>query len=1186
MTPTRLGPYLLERELGSGGMGSVYAGRVEGRAPGLAPGTRVAVKVVHRHLFDRPGLFKRFLREAEIGRRVQSPHVVRVLDYDALQGTHFLVMEYVEGQTLLDLAAELERLPDGLCRHLGAAIAAGLAAIHAEGTVHRDLKPENVLVTDDRTVKVMDLGVARVIGEQLSETGAFIGSVEYASPEQFTGGVDHRADLHALGVVLYELASGHHPFRGGTFAEVMRNVREHVPRRLSEREPAVSPLLDALVTQLLQKSASDRIQTADEVHEILTRGEESAWWRSQARTVEPERERPRRRMWIARETAVHGRDPELRRLRELFGDVASGQGRVVLLGGEAGVGKSRLMDEFVRRLDEDEAPLHFLLGSYPPGGAAAGVGAFAEAFHAHLGDRGAADHLKTTPSLVPAFDALLSGAEVPSGAERVGREGLQAAFVRTLRSIASDRPTVLLIEDLHNAPDAGLALFAALAVAVRGHRVLLVGSHRRRGEVELGTDLARYEHVRRIELGRLHFDDLTALLREHLASDLKATHLGRVVAERAGGNPFFALEILRGLRERGLIRRVDTETWISTSAVERIEIPGSVRDVVRARISELEETERELLDLAACFGHRFDPVLIGDALGLSRIPALRTLGRVERRCGLIHARGLEFEFDHHQIQETLYDALSAPLRREYHSLLADALTPSDDAGELGGADAVQLAHHLIEAGRFGEGARHVGQASGHLIARYRPAEAATLLTRVLEQPGAVTGRARIGLTSRLCVTLDTLARHEEQEHWARDAFAHAEELDDAQARAAALMALGISLLRQVRHEDAEREFERAREVAEGAGSDSQAASILLNHAISLHSRGALAEAKALYLRCLASCRELGKDRSVAAVLGNLGSLAYLEGRIDEARQAYDDALEIHDRVGNRQGALTVRGNLAVLHKNLGELDRAVELYTQCMRDAEEIGYRRGEAMNVANLGVAYQEQGRLAQAARCTQRSIEINTEVGYLRNHGHDLNNLALIRQQQGRIDEALELAAEALEFGRHRKLPIVEGYALRIQVRTAYESERTEGLVDAARASVAHAAGMEFRLLEPWTRHDLAEVLVDDDPKAAADEWEVVLQQAREQESADLILLATCHLAALGRIEIDPALRTLEETNGRVGAAALRDALFALWRATGDDSHRGRAKTLLDEAIRLAESDEASMVDGLRGNRRIRDA
>jgi serine/threonine-protein kinase len=183
-----LGPYRIDRELGSGGMGKVYA------ATG-ADGA-VALKIVHPHLLEMPGFFKRFLREAQLGQSIRHENVVRTLDCDQEfsdgKPQCFLVMEYVEGQTLSELLRELERVPEELCRHVAREICKGLAAVHDAGVVHRDLKPENVLITPDHVVKVMDLGVAKLSDEamKLSQSGAFVGSAEYAAPEQFGGEVD------------------------------------------------------------------------------------------------------------------------------------------------------------------------------------------------------------------------------------------------------------------------------------------------------------------------------------------------------------------------------------------------------------------------------------------------------------------------------------------------------------------------------------------------------------------------------------------------------------------------------------------------------------------------------------------------------------------------------------------------------------------------------------------------------------------------------------------------------------------------------------------------------------------------------------------------------------------------------------------------------------------------------------
>ena len=523
--PRLLGPYELGDRLGSGGMGTVYHAIVSEKAAGVAAGSSVAVKLFHPHLLARRGFFKRFLREAEVGRRIQHANVVRIFDADALivDGTHhhYLVMEYVEGQTLRELLGELDLLPEELCRHIACEVARALVAIHEAGAVHRDLKPENVLITSDHHVKVMDLGVALLADEavRLSQTGVFVGSVHYAAPEQFGGDeseIDGRADLHALGVLLYELSTGTHPYAQDDVRAVVRKVLDEIPRPPGELNTQLSPFFEQVVLTLVAKNREDRFPSAEDLLRVLEEGEKSEWWLGRARELRAATGRPLRRIRIPRETAVYGREDEISRLRALYETARSGDGQVVLLGGEAGIGKTRLVDEFVARLVADGEDVNFLFASYPPGGAATVSGALSEAYREHLGEECLEDALvellPQTPILVPAFAALLRGGAAQKDVEPLTKDSLQSCFVHLTRNMAAERPTVVLIDDLHFAPEEGRALFTSIALAVPGHRVLLIGTMRPGVPDEWIAGITRLEQTRQLSVPRLGPKDLVALL--------------------------------------------------------------------------------------------------------------------------------------------------------------------------------------------------------------------------------------------------------------------------------------------------------------------------------------------------------------------------------------------------------------------------------------------------------------------------------------------------------------------------------------------------------------------------------------------------------------------------------------------------------------------------------------------------
>jgi len=569
----RLHAYEVMSKLGSGGMGSVYLAEVGRRARGLDQGQRVALKVVHPHLFDNPGIFKRFMREADIGRRISHPNVVRTLDVDAerVDGhlVHYLVMEYVEGQTLRQLLTKLERVPEALAHHIGLEIARALQAIHETGVVHRDLKPENVLITSDETIKVMDLGVARLIQEanRLSTTGHFVGSPLYAAPEQFTGeDIDGRADLYALGLTLYELVSGRHPFEGiSAPAAIMHKQMTSTVRPVSELNAQVSPFFEEVLKTLLAKDKKRRFPSAAALAELLEQGDRSPWWSGRAKSIRAETQRPLRRIRISRETPLHGRARELKQLREFYDLARGGTGQVVLVEGEAGIGKSRLIDEFVFELQQEGEDLNFLFGGYRPGGAATPTGAFSNAYRDHFGneelEESLRDALPDLPLLVPAFAALLKGEPTREGVEPLTRDSVQTVFVSAARSLASQRPTIVLIDDLHFAPEEGRALFAALAMAVPDHRILLIGGARPGMSKSWVSELDRPEHTTRLTLDRLGPKDLLRLLEDAFDSLRLAKNLYTKISLKSDGNPFFVFEIVAGLKEGRYITKQVDGTW-------------------------------------------------------------------------------------------------------------------------------------------------------------------------------------------------------------------------------------------------------------------------------------------------------------------------------------------------------------------------------------------------------------------------------------------------------------------------------------------------------------------------------------------------------------------------------------------------------------------------------------------------
>jgi serine/threonine protein kinase/tetratricopeptide (TPR) repeat protein len=1148
---TRLGPYRIVSSLGGGGMGTVYLAKVETPSGELPPGSQVALKVIHQHLRSLDTFSRRFRREAEIGRQIVHPNVVRTygpesIDHDGTT-VDVIVMEYVEGQTLRALLKETSRVPEELCRHVGLEVTKALGAIHAAGVVHRDVKPENVLVTKDEVVKLMDLGVARLADEalRLSETGSFVGSAFYAAPEQFATGdvpVDGRADLYALGVALYELSTGTHPFADPDMRIYLRRLLTESARPLSEINPQLSPFFEEVVRTLMEKDREARFASAAELAVVLAEGERSLWWRRRASEIRTRTKRPLRRIRVPRDTALHGRDAEMGRLRAAYERAKAGEGRVVLVEGEAGIGKSRLVDEFVERLRREGEDLHFLFGSYPPGGAATAASAFTTAFREHFGESDLEEalgaHLADTPLLVPAFAALLRGSATPKGAEPLTKDSLQTVFVRVTRSLAVESTTVVLVDDLHFAPEEGRSLFAALALATFGHRVLLVGTSQPGLPTGWIADLERLGRAARVPLARLGPRDLASLLVDAFGSQRLATELGFQIGAKSDGNPFFVFEILRELLEGGQLSRRPDGKWIRTSEIRDIRIPSTIVDLIEARIGVLDPADRALLDLAACYGFEFDPLLVGEVVGLGRIPALQRLAGIEKSSRLVRSVGRRYVFDHHQIQEALYAGLSEPLREEYHAAIGDALERRDaDALARDGEATVRVCEHFLKGARGARALPYLLPALDHLEKGYVNEAAIGLADRALVEPGLLEGRARLDVLLRRAARLDILGHPGRERQTLEEALAIADAVGAVSARARVRSSLGWNLHRTGRYEEASKVLSDAVALAREAGERKTEGAALGNLGLALSSLGRHDEAREVHERCGALFREIDDRRGEALASGNIGNLLQSLGRYEEAAVHHGRSLEVLRELGDRRSEATATGNVGTAAYAVGRYEQALVNFERQLSLSREIGFRVGEAIALVNLGPLHAALGQAAHGAEQAEAARGLCREIPWPLGEGYAVHALGAVASLAGDLPLARERWTEAVALRR----ALGNRGALALTLAALGGALVAQGAPDEARAPLAEA---------------------------------LVLGRAAEVPGA--IVLAGAHAALLPGADAAEARRDLLTYGSRLHAHERLEAAFALWRASPDPEVLAQARRILDDLVANAPKDaRAAMLE-----------
>jgi eukaryotic-like serine/threonine-protein kinase len=262
----RLGPYLLEAELGRGSMGVVY------RARHVEQGFTAAVKVLLDALVSDDSFVTRFSREARIVGALRHPNLLRLYDVGVEKGHIYFAMEYFAGSTAGHLLKERDKLPVGQVIEIAAQAADALDYVYAHGhVIHRDIKPENLLVDRWCRVKVLDFGLARAEGLQsITRAGTVVGSLYYVSPEQLMGReLDGRADVYALGVSMYEMLTSQRPYRGRSLNEMSEIIIAGKPVPPRQLEPSVPPSLEAIVLRAMARDLERRYPSAGELYADL-----------------------------------------------------------------------------------------------------------------------------------------------------------------------------------------------------------------------------------------------------------------------------------------------------------------------------------------------------------------------------------------------------------------------------------------------------------------------------------------------------------------------------------------------------------------------------------------------------------------------------------------------------------------------------------------------------------------------------------------------------------------------------------------------------------------------------------------------------------------------------------------------------------------------------------------------------
>ena len=705
--------YQILHEIGRGGMGVVYLAR----DPMLD--REVAIKVITPESLSADSE-ERFKREARVVAKMDHPAIVSIYDVGEHEGSLFFVMPYVTGKNLRTFIQE-GALSVGDVLDIGIQVAEALEYSHSKGVVHRDIKPENIVIGREDSagpirVRVMDFGLAMASTEdRMTKTGAVVGTVTYLSPEQVAGRtIDVRTDIYSLGTVIYECVTGRQPF-AGEIQSVLYRIAHELPESPRGAGAEIQEEFEAILLQCLEKDPSKRPQRARDVAEALSRH------RSKLRDSERMLKlstvhRPSTLISRPPKSAFVGREKEFAQLQRRLNAAIQGECEFVVVGGEAGIGKSRLLGELEtlaaarkirvlhgRFVEQDQ--------SFPYQGF---CDAIQEFFRTKSASSAALDFSDFAADLGSLFPMLRQIQEIGSvGSSEAATEVIEIRkpedrtrifelLASVLIRLSEGKPLLLLFEDLH-AADVSVEALQYVVRRLGATPTLIVGTYRTT-EVAKRHPILRmldsFHDDRRFESVRLE----PFLLSEHhafLESILGTTDLETAFVEKiydaTEGNPYFTKELVQSLIDSGKIGKTESGSWSlsSETAIVSESLPATIQQTVEKRIERLPEDVREILSLGSILGRDFDfrdlEVLYEGSADIDEaVERLLQSGFIEEERA---SSSDQLRFSSGVVRDVLYSGISRRKRRLLHRKYAEQLEKRH-GGQL---DRVypQLLHHYM-----------------------------------------------------------------------------------------------------------------------------------------------------------------------------------------------------------------------------------------------------------------------------------------------------------------------------------------------------------------------------------------------------------------------------------------------------------------------------------------------------------